>query len=42
MGYIDSGTNASLDALVFCDEVIGMVGSLAKGSARTRHTWPWT
>ena len=31
VGYTDSGTNASLDALVFCNEVIGMVKQFGKG-----------
>lgn len=31
VGYIDSGTNASLDALVLNDEIIAMVRQFAKG-----------
>ncbi|MFP4475255.1 MAG: trimethylamine methyltransferase family protein [Desulfatibacillaceae bacterium] len=31
VGYIDSGTNASLESLVMCDEIIGMVRQVGKG-----------
>jgi trimethylamine:corrinoid methyltransferase-like protein len=31
VGYIDSGTNASMEALVFCNEAIGMIQQFGKG-----------
>ena len=31
VGYIDSGVNASLEALVMCEEIMGMVRQLGKG-----------
>jgi len=31
VGYLDSGVNASLDSLVMCNEIIGMVKQIGKG-----------
>lgn len=31
VGYLDSGVNASLESLVMCDEIIGMIKQIGKG-----------
>ncbi|GAB4279086.1 MAG: trimethylamine methyltransferase MttB [Deferrisomatales bacterium] len=38
VGYIDSGLNASLDSLVMCDEIIGMIRQIGKGIEVTDET----